>query len=83
MKTSIIPLAVISSGWKVKVVSVDGGRGVKEHLVNVGLNVGMEIEVIKKGAPGPFLVSVRETRLAIGQGIAQKIMVSIEGSEKG
>ena len=76
MNTSIIPLAVVSPGKKVRVVSIAGGRGVREHLFNIGLDVGIEVEVLRQGAPGPFLIAFKETRLAIGQGVAQKIMVS-------
>ena len=78
MKTSIVPLALVSSGKKVKIVSIVGGRGLREHLVNMGLDVGSEIEVLKQGKPGSFLVAVKETRLAIGQGMAQKIMVFLD-----
>ena len=76
MDTSIMPLAVVSPDKKVKIVSIVGGRGVREHLFNIGLGVGIEVEVLKQGAPGPFLIAFKETRLAIGQGVAQKIMVS-------
>jgi Fe2+ transport system protein FeoA len=76
MDTPIIPLAVVSPGNKVRIVSIVGGRGVREHLFDMGLDVGMEVEVLKAGAPGPFLIAIKETRLAIGQGAAQKIMVS-------
>ncbi|MCK4994646.1 MAG: ferrous iron transport protein A [Candidatus Omnitrophica bacterium] len=78
MKVSIAPLAVISCGKKVKIVSIVGGRGVREHLLDVGLNVGVELEVLGQGGSGPFLIAVKETRLAIGQGVARKIMVSQE-----
>ena len=74
----IISLSAVSPGKKVKIVSLSAGRGVREHLLNMGLDVGLEIEVIRRGAPGPFLVAVKETRLAIGQGMAQKIMVREE-----
>jgi len=76
MRTSIMPLAMVSAGNKVRIVSIVGGRGVREHLLDVGLDVGMEVEVLRQGAPGPFLIAIKETRLAIGQGISQKIMVS-------
>lgn len=72
----IIPLAIAYPGQKVIVVSIVAGRGLRQRLISMGLNVGSEIEVIKSGAPGPFLISVKETRLAIGRGIAYKIMVS-------
>ena len=70
-----MPLAMASAGEKLRIVSVAGGRGVHHRLASMGLNVGSEIEVIKKGFPGPFLVSAGDTRLAIGAGIAHKIMV--------
>ena len=76
MKMSIMSLAMVASGNKVKIVSIVGGRGVREHLLNMGIDVGTEVEVLRRGAPGPFLIAFKETRLAIGQGIAQKIMVS-------
>ena len=63
-------------GQRVRIVSLAGGRGLKEHLAALGLNEGLEIEVIKRGAPGPFLIAVKDTRLAIGAGMANKIMVN-------
>ncbi len=83
METAIMPLAMVFPGNKTRIVSIVGGRGVREHLFDMGLDVGTEVEVLKRGAPGPFLIAFKETRLAIGQGAAQKIMVSrerIEGS---
>ncbi len=71
-----MPLAMAYPGTKTRIVSLAVGRGLQEHLVNMGLGVGSEIEVIKLGGPGPFIIAVKETRLAIGYGIAQKIMVS-------
>ncbi len=65
-------------GKKMRIVSLSGGRGLQQHLVNMGLDIGSEIEVIQHGAPGPFLIAVKETRLAIGFGMAQKIMVYVE-----
>ena len=81
-QSRIIPLTMACPGQKVRVVSLMGGRGLRGHLVGMGLNVGSEIEVIRRGAPGPFLIAVKETRLAIGQGMAYKIMVS-QNNQKG
>ena len=77
---AVMPLAALFSGRRARIVSVRGGRGVAEHLNNIGLGVGTEVEVLRQGAPGPFLVRIKETRLAIGQGVAGKIMVSAEGT---
>jgi Fe2+ transport system protein FeoA len=78
MKTGIVTLAIAPSGRKLRIVSLSGGRGLQQHLIDIGLGLGSGIEVIKSGAPGPFLVAVKETRLAIGVGMARKIMVAIE-----
>ncbi|MCK4648046.1 ferrous iron transport protein A [bacterium] len=78
VQSKIVSLTMILPGQRVRVVSLSGGRGLRSHLIGMGLNVGEEIEVVHRGAPGPFLVAVKETRLAIGQGMAQKIMVSVE-----
>ena len=79
MKTNIIPLPMASPGKRVRVVSLSGGRGMQERLISMGLGPGSEIEVMRRGAPGAFIVAVGETRLAVGAGMAQKIMVSDNG----
>ena len=73
----MIPLTAAFPGDIVKIVSLMGGRGIHQHLIGMGLDIGSEIEVIHQGVPGPFIVGVKETRLAIGAGMAQKIMVDI------
>ena len=70
---------MVSPGKRSKIVSLAGGRGMQERLISMGMGPGAEIEVIRKGAPGPFIVAVGEARLAIGAGMAQKIMVSDNG----
>jgi len=76
MKTNIIPLTMVLSGKKVRIVSLAGGRRMQERLISMGFGPGSEIEVIRRGAPGPFIVAIGEARMAIGTGMAQKIMVS-------
>ena len=74
-----MPLPMVSPGKRVKIFSLAGGRGMQERLISMGLGPGSEIEVIRKGAPGPFIIAVKETRLAVGAGMAQRIMVSDNG----
>ena len=74
-----MPLAMLSSGQRARIVYLSGGRGLQARLVGMGFGPGSEIEVIYRGAPGPFLVAAKETRLAIGQGMAYKIMVELDG----
>ena len=79
MKTHVTSLAAVPVGKKVRIVSLTGGRGMCARLTSMGLVPGSEIEVIRRGAPGPFIATAGNCRLAIGTGMAQKIMVSENG----
>lgn len=41
----------------------------------MGLNPGCQIKVLSNGMAGPVLIAIGETRIAIGKGMLQKIMV--------
>jgi ferrous iron transport protein A len=76
-QSRIIPLAQLKAGQKGRVVlaGVYGGRGFSQHLYDMGIVEGSDIEVVTPGRPGPFLVNINNTSLAIGQGVANKIMI--------
>ncbi len=59
-----------------KVVAIDGGAGVRSHLNVLGIHVGDQLVVVDR-APfhGPVLIEVHGVRLAIGRGVARKVMV--------
>ena len=71
-----IPLTMASPGEKVRIVGFRGGTGMGRRLTSMGLNQGAEVEVIKSSGPGPLIVVSRETRIALGFGMAQKILVT-------
>lgn len=66
---------MVSSGETVRIVSVEGGQGVRKRLADLGLNLGEVISVIQTNHHGPMILAVKESRLAIGRGVAHKIMV--------
>ena len=70
-----MPLAMASPGELVTVTGVRAGRGLQRKLADMGLTPGVQIRVINSGMPGPVLIEVRGTRLALGRGIALKIVV--------
>jgi len=74
--TESFPLIYANPGEKVRVVSLAGGRNMCQRLIAMGLNIDSEIRVIRKGSPGPSVIAVGDARLAIGAGMALKIMVS-------
>ncbi|MEM3550984.1 MAG: FeoA family protein [Candidatus Bathyarchaeia archaeon] len=56
------------------------GRGFERRLMDMGLTPGTEVLVVKS-APfhGPLEVSVRGSRLALGRGMAERILVLRKG----
>ena len=60
---------------EVTIVSINGGRGMKSRLYSMGLIPGVKVKVLNTAAPGPFLVLVRDFKVALGYGIAKKILV--------
>jgi Fe2+ transport system protein FeoA len=70
-----MPLSMIEAGRRVRVLSVYGGRGLKARLAAMGLVPGAEFEVVRNNLKGPFIVAVKESRVILGRGMAQKIMV--------
>ena len=74
------PLSRIRSGGKGTVTALTGGHAFHSRIVSMGLVVGSAIEVIQhsSGLKGPTLIATGNTRLAIGHGMAEKIMVEVE-----
>ena len=76
-RLKIVPLATVFPGKKVRIVSLLAGRGLQGHLIDMGLNIGSEVEIISSIRRGPVLIVCGETRLMIGFGMAKKIMVDL------
>ncbi len=53
---------------------IHGGAGIKNRLASIGIYPGASVKIVKK-APGPCIIEVSGTRLAIGRGMASKILV--------
>lgn len=74
-ETAEIPLLNIKTGQKVKLIRVDAGEGLKSRLAALGMVPNVQITIINKGRPGPFVVSFKGSRIALGSGMTEKIMV--------
>ncbi len=71
----LTPLSEIETGRTVQLVAIEGGQNVTRRLAAMGILPHAELEVVRNDHPGPFIVRVRGTRVALGRGVAQKIMV--------
>ncbi len=72
--TPALPLVMAAVGEKVRVTKFLGGPKMQNRLAGMGLTLGEEITVLNNC--GPVIISVRGSRLAIGKGLASKILVS-------
>ena len=75
MEKSPLLLTMARPGKKVTIVRIAGGAGRRARLTAMGLREGMTVRILHSHHPGPILVAADNTRLAIGRGMAQAIMV--------
>ena len=75
MDKQIFPLTMSPPGESVTVEKILGGEIMSKRLTTLGLTPGTELSIVQD-AGGPLLISVRDSRIALGRGIAHRIMVS-------
>jgi ferrous iron transport protein A len=69
------PLSQAGEGERVRIVALRAGRGMDQRLTEMGLNIGTEIHVRQRQPGGGLVVMRGGTRLALGAGMAHKILV--------
>ena len=72
-----IPLAMVNEQTEVVVRAIRGCRMATRRLHEMGFILGEEIKVIRSIGYGPIIVSVKGSHVALGHGLAMKIMVSM------
>lgn len=79
MDRMIMPLAMLPTGSRGVVVDMgDYGRGLARRMSDMGLYDGSEVRIISSVGVGPVLIQVNDCKLAVGRGIARKILVAKE-----
>ncbi len=71
----MMPLAMVSPGEKVRLTAIHGGQRLRKRLADLGLNLGMTVRVLHHNGHGPLILAVKDSRLAVGRGMAHKIIV--------
>jgi Fe2+ transport system protein FeoA len=74
MNAQSLPLTMVAQGERVRLLKVNAGEALSSRLSAMGLTPGIELTVIQDSG-GPLLLGVRDSRLALGRGMAQKIFV--------
>ena len=70
----MLPLSLAQQGEENIIKRVGGNQETKKHLEDLGFVVGGEVTVINS-LGGNVIVNVKDTRVAISQEMARKIMV--------
>jgi len=71
----IVPLSSLKPGERGVVVDIKGGPNFRSKLVSVGLTPGVTVQVIESYGYGPIVLYVGGTRLAVGRGMASRVLV--------
>jgi ferrous iron transport protein A len=70
----MMPLTAVIPGQKVTLIDILGGRGIRSKLYSMGLVPGTKLIVLGNRG-GPIMIAVNDTRLALGFGMAKRVMV--------
>ena len=70
----MLPLSLADVGVENTIKKIGGTPEVKKHLENLGFVAGTDVSVINT-IGGNVIVKVKETRVAISQEMAQRIMI--------
>lgn len=70
----MIPLSLADPGKEQVIKKVGGNTEVRQHLENLGFVVGGTVTVLSV-LKGNVIVKVKESRIAIDDGLARRIMV--------
>jgi len=72
----LIDLTLLKEGEKGKVIDIQGGWGLQRKLEALGIRPGVEIvKVSSQLMHGPIIIKIGNSQVAIGFGMARKIIV--------
>ncbi|MBE3069596.1 MAG: ferrous iron transport protein A [Planctomycetes bacterium] len=73
---NVVTLASLPDGAAARLVSVEGGQGLRSRLTAMGLRAGSEVRVVRNGGHGPFVVASGHARIVLGRGMAHRVVVT-------
>lgn len=70
----MMPLCLAGIGETLIIKKIGGNPEIKQHLENLGFNVGGEVMIVNTLGEN-IIVKVKESRVAVSDELARKIMV--------
>lgn len=76
-RSEIMPLPSAKPGEEVYIRDITGGTEVRSRLTSMGFRTGDRLEIINNDGMGRLIIGRGDSRLAIGRGMAEKVIVSL------
>jgi ferrous iron transport protein A len=78
-----MPLSMMKSGETAYIKKITGGRTARGKLTGLGLVCGKEVKIHSDNSgSGPLIIALGDDRIALGRGMAHKILVEKKEGEK-
>ncbi len=90
----MVPLGLLSSGERAEIMEIKEGKDClspaggcagnerrgdeRSRIEEMGIRIGKNVQMISNGGRGPMLIKVDGSRIAMGRGMAMKILVRRE-----
>ena len=71
----VVSLSALRSGEHGEVVNLAGGRGMLSRMTALGFTPGADVTVVQNYGRGPLIARVRDARIALGRGEADRVYV--------
>lgn len=72
-----MPLSMVGPGATAELIAIQGGHALQKRLADLGLTPGTRVRIVQGNGAGPMILAFKDdARLALGRGVAQKIMVT-------
>lgn len=71
----MMSLALAIENDELKILQIEHGGKFKKKLSEMGIYKDTRVTVVKNDIPGPLIIDVKGSRLILGRGQAQKILV--------
>jgi ferrous iron transport protein A len=84
MRQNCRNLGAVRGGESAKIVGMEGGHHFLSRLASLGFTPGARLKMVQNYGHGPLIVKLRDTRVALGRGEAEKILVEpVTGAKDG
>ena len=72
-----LPLSAMCTGQLGTIGKLAGGRVFVGRLASLGFTPGARVEMIHNYGQGPLIVEIRDSRIALGRGEAERVRVKL------